>query len=68
MPNVKLTGNIGRRHYDDEGFLIGVYLRLEITLLQPELIPLLLYLAWLIGLGHFLFTIWGFCHEYLFLV
>ena len=53
MAEVQLAGDIGRRHDDDEGLLLRVYFGREIALLHPELVPLLLDLARLIGLGHF---------------
>ena len=49
-------------HLYNKGLLFGVYPGGKIALFQPELIPLLLNLAWLVGFGHF---IWCFCHDYL---
>jgi hypothetical protein len=52
MAHVQLAGNVGRRHDNDERFLIRVYLGREIAAIQPELIPLVLYLSRFVGLGH----------------
>ncbi|MBA7706882.1 hypothetical protein ES703_115741 [subsurface metagenome] len=65
MPDVKLTGNIGRRHDDDKGLLFQVYPGFEVALLQPELIPLSLNPHRLIGFGHVKLSFWCFCHAYL---
>jgi hypothetical protein len=50
---VKVTGDIRKRHNDDKRLLIGVYLRRKVALLEPEIIPLLFNVSWLIGFGYF---------------
>ena len=42
VPHVELAGDVGGRHDDGEGLLIGVYFALEITALHPHVVDLLL--------------------------
>jgi hypothetical protein len=51
---MELTGDIGRRHDDDEGLLIGVYLGGKVAPFQPKLVQSVLDLPWVISLGHFI--------------
>jgi len=53
MPQVELTSNVRRRHDNDKRLLIGIYLRRKVALLEPEIMPFLFYLAWLIGFRYF---------------
>jgi hypothetical protein len=56
MPQVQFASNIGRWQDNDKRLLSVVYFRGEVALLEPEIIPFLLYLAWLICtryFGHF---------------
>ena len=68
MSHVKLTGDIGWRHNDDKGLLSRLYPGLEVPLFQPELIPLLLDPARVVGFGHFFLYVRSLRHDYLFLV
>ena len=49
---VKLTGDVGRGHDDDERLLLGIDLRGEIAPFQPKTIPLGFCLLRIIGFGN----------------
>jgi hypothetical protein len=51
VSQVKLAGDVGRRHDDGERLLRMVYLGSEIALLQPELIGSVFNLSGFVGLG-----------------
>ena len=65
MPDVKLAGDVGWGHNDNEGLPGRVYSGLEVALLPPEPVPFLLHLARLVGFGHFVLNFWRLCHSYL---
>src|SRR4030042_338238 len=61
---MEFTRYVRWRHDDNEGFLAGVYLRSEIALLEPKIVPLRFNFAWLVGFGYFSFCLRCFCHGF----
>jgi hypothetical protein len=49
---MEFTSDVRRGHDNDEGLSVGVYFRSKEALFEPEIIPLLLYPAWLVGFGY----------------
>jgi hypothetical protein len=53
MSYVEVTSDIRKRHNDNKRLLIVVYFGSKVALLEPEIIPLVFYSAWLIGFRYF---------------
>ena len=53
VSHMKLTGDVGRRNNDCKRFFIGIYLGVEVTAVQPELVDSALHLRGVIGFVKF---------------